>query len=59
MEIIKQVRELEAHIKSIAATKEEQIKIISKAQGIAVDFEQNLLVLAIVKNRIMHAGGLS
>lgn len=55
MEIRNEVREVEKHIKSLASTKAEQIAIISKAQSMTTDNEHNLTVLAIVKNRIIHA----
>ena len=55
MEIRTEVREVEKHIKSLASTKAEQIAIISKAQSMTLDNEHNITVLAIVKNRIIHA----
>lgn len=54
MSIRAEIREVEKHIKSIANTKAEQIAIISKAQSMTIDNEHNLIVLAIVKNRIIR-----
>lgn len=56
MEIRTEVREVEKHIKSMAPlSKAAQIAIISKAQSLTIDNEHNIAVLAIVKNRIIHA----
>jgi len=55
MNIRTQVRELEQHIQSMTSNKAEQIAIISKAQSLTLDNEQNIAVLAIVKNRIIHS----
>jgi hypothetical protein len=54
MNIRKEVRESEKHVKSQASTKEEQIAIISKAQSLTLD-EHYITVLAIVKNRIIRS----
>ena len=54
-----EVRETEKHIKSLASTKEMQIKVCSMAQSIAASelasSEHYITVLAIVKNRIIHS----
>jgi hypothetical protein len=55
MNIRTEIREVEKHIKTLASTKEEQIKIASKAQSMTTDNEHNLTVLAIVKNRIIRS----
>lgn len=55
MNIRKQVRAIEKHIKGLASTKEEQIAIVSKAQSMTIDNETMLTILAIVKNRIIHS----
>ena len=54
MTIRTEIREIEKHIKAIAATKDEQIAILSKAQSLTIDNERNLAVLAVVKNRIIN-----
>ena len=53
MEIRTEVRAIEAHIKTLAATQAEQVAIISKAQSLIVD-EHAITVLALVKNRIIR-----
>lgn len=55
MNIRTEVREVEKHIQEMTTDKIEQIAIISKAQGMTIDNEHNLAVLAIVKNRIIHS----
>ena len=54
MKITNEVRELEAHVKSLSTDKAEQIAIISKAQGMAAQSgnEYGIAVLSVVKNRI-------
>ena len=54
MNIRTEIREIEKHIKAIAATKDEQIAILSKAQSLTIDNERNLAILAVVKNRIIN-----
>lgn len=54
-EIKTTVRELEDHINTITTDKNEQVAIISKAQGMTIENEANLTALAIVKNRIIRA----
>jgi len=60
MEIRKEVREIEKHIKSLSNDKAERIAIISKAQGMTTGLiesrEHYITVLAIVKNRIIREG---
>jgi len=56
MTIRDEIREVEKHAKAMAETRDEQLKIISRVQGIlaiAKD-ERNLSILAIVKNRIIR-----
>ena len=55
MSIRTEVRAIEAHIKYLALTAKRAIEIISKAQGLTIDNEHHLTVLAIVKNRIIHS----
>ena len=55
MNIRTEIREIEKHVKAIAATKDEQIAILSKAQSLTIDNERSLAILAVVKNRIVHA----
>lgn len=63
MNIRQQVREVEKHIKAMANEKDEQIKIISTAQGVIAinkpgtveENERALTVLIIAKKRIIHA----
>ena len=52
--IRQQVREIEKHVKTLADTKAEQIKIIGKAQVLSCGDEPHITILAIVKNRIIH-----
>ena len=54
MNIRTEIREIEKHVKAIAATKDEQIAILSKAQSLTIDSERNLAILAVVKNRIIN-----
>ena len=54
MNIRTEVRETEKHIKSMTNDKAEQIAVISKAQSLTLDNEHNIIVLAIVKNRIIR-----
>ena len=55
MNIRTEIREIEKHVKAIAATKDEQIAILSKAQSLTIDNERNLAILAVIKNRIIRA----
>ncbi len=55
MEIRTEVRAIEAHLAAMATSKSKAIEIISKAQSMAIASEHHLMVLAIVKNRIIHA----
>jgi hypothetical protein len=53
MKIAKDIRAIEAHIKSISTDKATQLALISKAQGMAIGSgEYNMAVLCIAKNRI-------
>lgn len=52
MEIRAEVREIEKHIKSLADGKMEQVKIVSKAQGMTDD-KHALNVLCLVKRRLI------
>lgn len=54
-EIKNTVRKLESHTRTLATTKEEQIAIISKSQSLTAENETNLVILAIVKNRIIRS----
>ena len=54
MNIRTEIREIEKHIKAIAATKDGQIAILSKAQSLTIDNERNLAILAVVKSRIIN-----
>ena len=54
MTIRTEIREIEKHVKAIAATKDEQIAILSKAQSLTIDNERNLAILAVAKNRIIN-----
>jgi hypothetical protein len=49
-----EVREVEAHVRSLSSDKDTQVKIISKAQSLTLDNEHNLTVLAIAKKRIIN-----
>lgn len=53
MTITKLIRETEAHVKTLAATKAEQIAILSKAQSLVIGDEYHLAVLAFAKSRII------
>ena len=56
MNIRTEVREIEKHINNLSAsTKAEKIAIISRAQSLAASDEHSIIVLAIVKNRIIHS----
>lgn len=56
MNIRTEVREIEKHINAMTeSTKDEKIAVISRAQSLAADNEHAIKVLAIVKNRIIHA----
>ena len=55
MNIRTEIREIEKHIKAIAATKDEQIAILSKAQSLTIDNERNLAILSIIKRRIIRS----
>jgi hypothetical protein len=53
MQIAKDIRAIEAHIKSISTDKATQLALISTAQGMAIGSgEYNMAVLCIAKNRI-------
>ena len=53
MSIRTEIREIEKPVKAIAATKDEQIAILSKAQYLTIDNERYLAILAVAKNRII------
>jgi len=57
MNIRTEIREIEKHIKSMTSDKNEQIAIISKAQGMVgnvKDAEHYITVMAIAKKRIIN-----
>jgi hypothetical protein len=53
MNIRDEVRQLESHIKQLAATKAERVAIISKAQSM-VTSDYQMAILVIVKRRILR-----
>jgi hypothetical protein len=54
MKIANEIRELEAHVKSLSTDKARQLAIISEAQGMARGSgdEYNMAILIVAKNRI-------
>jgi hypothetical protein len=58
MNIRTEIRKTEKHIKSMTSDKNEQIAIISKAQGMVgnvKDAERYITILAIAKKRIINS----
>jgi len=53
MDIRTTVREIEAEVRKLATSKDEQIAILSGAQWMAVGDDYNLAVLTLVKRRII------
>lgn len=54
MNIRQQVKEIEAHVKTLASTKDEQIAIITKAQEMLNPDCTKFAVLVIAKRRIIN-----
>jgi hypothetical protein len=53
MNIRDEIRQIESHVKQLAATKAEQIAMISKAQSM-VTSDYQMAILMIVKRRILR-----
>ncbi|MBK9292822.1 MAG: hypothetical protein IPM52_14535 [Bacteroidetes bacterium] len=55
MNIRNQVKEIEAHVKSLASAKNEQIAIITKAQEMLNPECEKFAVLTLAKRRIINS----